>query len=214
MNTQPNVHITLVPDEADPEQEQSCDSRERVLILVNDDDYDDEMVDKANLAAAVRERVAYYHVLGRRVYVRRDDGEDVTDQYTAETMPARTAVTELDRALAELSVAQHQVAELLERIGRVTGERLSTAPTNTAVAEGLRVLDSLTSPTDLAGGWYWGDPIGTASDGLTGPWPARSGVEQVVAEHADELPHGYVLVLAERGQLLAPMYVAPRRGGN
>jgi hypothetical protein len=115
----------------------------------------------------------------------------------------------LDQALTRARVAELDVATLLERIALVTGVDLSTAPTPEAVAAGLAVLDSLTTPTDAPDGWTWT---------LVGNRPTAG---QVVACRADaeqdansrHLPFGYFVLRIRDGRVLAPMHI-PTRGSN
>jgi hypothetical protein len=118
-------------------------------------------------------------------------------------------LTEHTAAEARLAVAETRVAELLERIALVTGVDLSTAPTAEAVAAGLAVLDSLTTPTEAPDGWAWT---------LVGNRPTAG---QVVACRADaeqdansrHLPFGYFVLRIRDGRVLAPMHI-PTRGSN
>lgn len=120
----------------------------------------------------------------------------------------------LDIELEGRNTAERLLAELLERIGQVTGVELSTVPGSEQVTAALAVLDSLASPTTEKPGHYWGDPLGNASpEGITGPFESYARAVSDADQHADELPHGFVTLHVRDGQMLAPMFVAPSRTG-
>jgi hypothetical protein len=115
----------------------------------------------------------------------------------------------LDHEVTARQAAETNVAELLERIGRVTGVDLSTSPTAEAVAAGLAVLDSLTTPTDAPDGWTWTLVGNRPTAGLV--VPSRAEVEQDA--NSRHLPFGYFVLRIRDGRALAPMHV-PTRGSN
>jgi hypothetical protein len=118
------------------------------------------------------------------------------------------AAAALDQTLGERDAHARQVARLLEAIGLATGIELSTSPDDRSVAEALRVLDSLTSPADEADGWYWAD---AAEGDRSGPFATEGALARDVADYADELPRGHLVVRARDGRLGAAMYVPPGR---
>jgi hypothetical protein len=115
----------------------------------------------------------------------------------------------LDREATARQVAETHVAEVLEHIALVTGVDLSTEPTPEAVAAGLAVLDSLTTPTEAPDGWTWT---------LVGNRPAAGQVvpsREAAEQDADSrhLPFGYFVLRIRDGRVLAPMHVQTR-GSN
>jgi hypothetical protein len=112
-------------------------------------------------------------------------------------------------AEAQTAIAETRIAELLERIALVTGVDLSTEPTPEAVAAGLAVLSSLTTPTDAPDGWSWTLVGNRPTAGLV--VPCRADAEEDA--NSRHLPFGYFVLRIRDGRALAPMHV-PTRGSN
>jgi hypothetical protein len=139
-----------------------------------------------------------------------DEGETWSFEWELGPAPVDSDLAiALDHEVTARQVAETHVAELLEHIALVTGVDLSTAPTAEAVAAGLAVLDSLTTPTEAPDGWTWTLVGNRPTAGLV--VPCRADAEEDA--NSRHLPFGFFVLRIRGGRALAPMHV-PTRGSN